>query len=191
MVISIKNIAIYCGSKSGVDDRFLLEAKALGTMLAEKNVTIIYGGAECGLMGALADSCIAAGGRVVGVIPDAINNEVGHSGLEKLYIEKDMHARKQKMFDLADAFIALPGGFGTFEELFEVLTWGQLGFHKKPVGILNTANYYDGFVSFIDHSVTQGFIKQKHRDMLLSSSDITSLLEMIQSYNPSFKDKWS
>lgn len=189
--MAIKSIAIYCGSKSGEDERFLCAANALGTMLATKNITIIYGGAECGLMGALADSCIAAGGDVIGVIPDSINNEVGHSGLEKLYIEKDMHARKQKMFNLADAFIALPGGFGTFEELFEVLTWGQLGFHTKPIGILNVGEYFDGLVTFVNHCVGQGFIKQRHRDMLLVADDIHDLLEKLSQYEPRFKGKWS
>ena len=186
----IKNICIYCGSKQGANEAYNAQAKLLGEYLASQSIGIIYGGAECGLMGTVADSAIAAGGKVIGVIPDSINNEVGHSGLEKLYIEKDMHARKQKMFELSDAFIALPGGFGTFEELFEILTWGQLGFHAKPVGILNTAKYYDGLITFVDSCLTNGFIKQKHRDMLLVESEIAPLIDKLHNYESSFKGKW-
>jgi uncharacterized protein (TIGR00730 family) len=162
----------------------------LGRALVQDNLELVYGGAEVGLMGEVANTVIAAGGVAIGVIPQAIAHRVSHRGLSKLYVVASMHERKQKMFDLSDACIALPGGFGTFEEITELLTWAQLGFHKKPCGLINVSGYFDLLLSFLDHAVAEGFMKQEHRDMLLVSEDPIELLKRFRTYAAPDVEKW-
>ena len=165
--------------------------KALASELVNRGITLVYGGGHVGLMGAAADAALAAGGNVVGVIPaDIADREVEHHGLTELHVVGSMHERKMKMFSLSDAMIALPGGLGTLEELFEVWTWNQLGFHSKPVGLLNVAGYYDHLLEFLDHMVAQRFVHPAHRDLLQVGSDVTGLLERLLAYQPVVVDKW-
>ena len=155
----IKSICVYCGSSSGADPDFAKHAGVLGRLLADKDLCLIYGGARVGLMGAVANAALNAGGKVTGVMPDfLVRKEVAHQALTELKIVKSMHERKTIMAELADAFIALPGGLGTLEELFEVLTWAQLRLHSKPCGLLNTNSYFDHLITFLDHSVSQGLL---------------------------------
>ncbi len=175
------NIAVYCGSSFGNNPEFANAAKALGKSLAEAKTGLVYGGGNVGLMGAIADAVLEAGGNVIGVIPKALEQrEVAHSNLTQLIIVPDMHTRKAKMIELADAFIVLPGGIGTLEELFEVWTWAQLGYHQKSVGLLNIAGYYDQLLEFLDMAVKVGFQKPIHRDFLLVETNPTALLERIR-----------
>ena len=150
----------------------------------------MFGGADVGLMGELARSALASGGRVTGVIPKSICDKVGFRGLTALHVVETMHERKQKMFELSDAFIGLPGGMGTLDEVFEVLTWAQLGLHSKPCGLLNTGGYFDGLLRFLDHSVVQRFLKQEHRAILLDDEAPASLLSKLRAYKPPRVEKW-
>ncbi len=163
----------------------------LGTLLAERGIGLVYGGAAVGLMGAVADATIAAGGTVTGVIPQAlVDREVAHAGLPDLRVVGSMHERKALMAELSDAFIALPGGIGTFEEIFEVWTWTQLGNHAKPCAVLNIEGFYDKLLGFLDHVVDEAFLKPVHRGMLLASSDPAALLDLIGSYQVPSETKW-
>ncbi|HMV19554.1 MAG TPA: TIGR00730 family Rossman fold protein, partial [Rhodocyclaceae bacterium] len=160
-------------------------AEFLGTTLAERGIELVYGGGNVGLMGVVADACLAAGGRVVGVIPRALLDwEVGHEGLTRLEVVDSMHTRKARMAELADGFIALPGGLGTFEELFEILTWAQLGFHAKPVGLLDTAGYYLPLLQMIERGVAEGFMKAENRGLLLAEDNLFALLRAMGQYHP-------
>lgn len=166
-------------------------AAALGGLLADRGVTLVYGGASVGLMGALADSALAAGGKVVGVIPQAlVDLEVAHHGLSELHVVSSMHERKARMADLAEAFIALPGGFGTIEELCEILTWGQLGLHRKPIVLLNVDSYFDALLGFFDHAVEERFVRPVHRQMILRASTPEAALESLRSYHAPLVEKW-
>jgi uncharacterized protein (TIGR00730 family) len=187
----MKRVCVYCGSSSGRMRNYGEMAKNLGNALANQNLDLVYGGADIGLMGELADAVLAAGGKAIGVIPESFANRVSHHGLTELHITASMHERKKMMFDLSDAFIALPGGLGTIEELMELLTWAQLGFHHKPCGILNVSGYFDYLLSFIDHATSEGFIKPEHRDMLLVSEEPAMLLERFRTYDPARIDKWN
>ena len=163
----------------------------LGTLLAERGIGLVYGGAAVGLMGAVADATIAAGGSVTGVIPQAlVDREVAHTGLPDLRVVNSMHERKALMAELSDAFIALPGGIGTFEEIFEVWTWTQLGSHAKPCAVLNIEGFYDKLLDFLDHVVDEAFLKPVHRGMLLAEADPTALLDLIVSYRVPSETKW-
>lgn len=176
----MKNICVFCASSSGSKPVYAETAKQLGHYLAEHNYRLIFGGGRVGLMGITADAVLEKGGEVYGVIPDFLDKkEVAHKGLTKLIIVSSMHERKTQMFDLSDGIIALPGGFGTLEELTEVLTWAQLGLHQKPIGILNVDGYYDHLVRLFDHMVSEGLLKKENRDMLLVSDSITELLTEI------------
>lgn len=173
-------ICVYCGSRNGHDDAYANLARELGRTLAERGVGLVYGGASIGMMGLVADAVMAGGGRVIGVIPESLQQkEVAHQGLTELLVTADMHERKRLMADRADAFIAMPGGLGTLEELFEILTWGQLRFHAKPVGLLNTRGFYDDLVRFLDGTVSEGFVHPRHRAMLNVADEPGALLDRL------------
>lgn len=186
----MKRICVYCGSSPGVNGTYGEAARRLGITLVQNNLELVYGGAEIGLMGEVANAVLRTGGKVIGVLPQAFAEKVSHRGLTELHIAGSMHERKQMMFDLSDAFIALPGGLGTIEELTELLTWAQLGFHNKPCGLLNIAGYFNSFLSFLDHAVSQGFIKPAHREMLFTAEEPGVLLELFRSYEPPQTEKW-
>ncbi len=186
----LSRICVYCGSNPGSKPEYLHAARALGSYLAQENIEIVYGGAGVGIMGAVASAAMENGGKVIGVIPEFFSDKVGHKSLTETHVVKTMHERKQLMFDLSDAFVALPGGVGTLEEIFEVLTWAQIGSHSKPCGLLNIEGYFDLLLNFLDHSVEQQFVKQEHRDMLLSASTHTKMLEIFRNYRPVQAEKW-
>lgn len=176
-------VCVFTGSRAGASEDYRDAAVALAKEIAARNITLVYGGGHVGLMGASADAALAAGGRVIGVIPEDIaDKEVEHTGLTELHVVASMHERKMKMFKLSDGMIAMPGGLGTLEELFEVWTWNQLGFHAKPVGLLNVGGYYDHLLQFLDHMVEQGFVQQLHRDLLLEDTDPARLLDRMAVY---------
>ena len=187
----MNSICVFCGSRPGTDPAYEVAARCLGQALAQANITLVYGGGNVGLMGVVADAALEAGGEVVGVIPEALmRREIGHPGLTKLHIVASMHERKAKMAELSDGFVALPGGTGTLEEFFEVLTWAQLGEHEKPCGLLDIAGYYGPLLAVFDHMVEKGFLKDHHREMLLLERDPTTLLERFARYEPPRVAKW-
>lgn len=190
--MSIKSIAVFCGSSPGHDPIYMETARELGQRLAHEQITLVYGGAQVGCMGAVADACLAANGKVVGVIPEKLKKvEIAHTGLTQLYVVKTMHERKAKMADLADGFVALPGGAGTLEEWFEVFTWAQLGYHHKPCGLLNVNGYFDPLIALLDHIVQQGFMKQAYREMIIIESTVDQLIDAFKAYTPQHAAKWS
>lgn len=187
----ISSICVYCGSSPGRNPAYLEAAHALAGALVQRGIRVVYGGARVGVMGALADAALAAGGHVTGVIPRALAvKEVAHDGLSELIVTESMHARKTVMAERSDACIALPGGIGTLEELFEAWTWTQLGFQRKPCGLLNVAGYFDGLIQFIEHSVSEGYLKPSHRDILLVDTDPDALIERLESFEPPPLPKW-
>jgi len=187
----MQRICVFCGSSPGFDPRFMAAASAFGQALAGRGIGLVYGGASVGLMGAVADAVMANGGDVIGVIPQAlVDKEVAHHGLKDLRIVASMHERKALMAELADGFVALPGGIGTFEELFEIWTWAQLGDIRKPCALLNVAGFYDGLTAFLDSVVTQGFMKPLHRDMLIVEDAAPALLDRLAAYQPPAQAKW-
>lgn len=176
--MSAIRICVYCGSSSGVSPQYQRIATELGQSLARQGIGLVYGGGSVGLMGTLADATLAAGGEVIGIIPQSLHDaEQAHSGLTRLEVVSDMHARKARMAQLADAFIALPGGIGTFEELFETWTWAQLGYHAKPIGLLDVAGFYQPLLQFLEHTLEQGFIRPSCRALLQVEQEISPLLE--------------
>lgn len=191
MTTPLTHICVYCGSNPGSKPEYAQAARDLGRNLAERGQTLVYGGGNVGLMGIVADAALEAGGQVVGIIPQAlVDKEVAHFGLTELVTVANMHERKLEMANRASAFIALPGGIGTLEELFEVWTWLQLGFHGKPIGLLNVAGYYDHLLRFIDHQVTERFLKPHQRDLLQVSTSPAALLDLLASQHPEPGDKW-
>lgn len=187
----MKSVCVFCGSNPGADAVYKKAAEAMGAELARRGLRLVYGGGRTGLMGALADAMIAAKAEVIGVIPhDLMRREVGHTGINDLRVVNSMHERKAMMAQLADAFVALPGGLGTLEELFEVWTWAQLGIHKKPVALLNVAGYYDPMIQFIEHAVAKEFVPQDHRDVLLVGDTPAKLLDDLANYQPPVTGKW-
>jgi uncharacterized protein (TIGR00730 family) len=187
----MRRIAIYCGSSRGNDPVFENAAVQLARYLVSEGIGIVYGGGNVGIMGIIADAALAAGGEVIGVIPESLlAKELGHQGCTELHITRSMHERKQLMVDLSDAFIALPGGFGTLDELFETLTWLQLGFHGKPVGLLNVAGFFDPLLTFLDHMTSAGFLKAEHRDCLLMNTAPAALLSSMKAFKPNTCGKW-
>ncbi|GGM73083.1 uncharacterized protein (TIGR00730 family) [Halarchaeum rubridurum] len=182
-------LCVYCGSSPGERPAYRAAAEALGRELATRDVTLVYGGGRVGLMGAVADATLAAGGEAHGVIPESLEaKEIAHEGLTDLDVVDSMHARKARMAELADGFVALPGGFGTLEEIVEVLTWAQLGFHEKPCGFLNVAGYYDDLAAFFNGQVAEGFVEAKHREMVTFADDVEALFEAYETYEaPSVK----
>lgn len=186
-----RRICIYCGSSDTVDERYRVAARATGRLLAERGIGVVYGGGRVGLMGEVANAALAAGGEVFGVIPDKLQQlELGHDGCTELFVVDSMHTRKMMMAQLSDAFIALPGGFGTMEEIFEATTWTQLNFHKKPVGLLNTDGFYDFLLAWITHAQGQGFIKDIHGDLLTAHEDPQTLLEALAGLEIPDLHKW-
>jgi uncharacterized protein (TIGR00730 family) len=184
-------IAIYCGSSRGLDPIYATAAAEMAAYLAKQSIGIVYGGGNVGIMGVIADAALAAGGEVIGVIPESLlAKELGHGGVTELHVTRTMHERKQKMVDLSDAFIALPGGFGTLDELFETLTWLQLGFHGKPIGLLNVAGFFDHLLTFLDHMSTTSFLKLEHRSSLITETDPEALLQAIRAFQPYTCEKW-
>lgn len=184
-------LCVYCGSSSGDRPVFAEAARSLGRALAERGIEVVYGGAHVGLMGILADATIAAGGRVIGVIPQQlVRKELAHTTLTALHVTPSMHARKSKMAELSEGFIALPGGIGTLEEIFEIWTWAQLGLHGRPCGLLNVDGYYDDLVRFLDHATERRFIRPEQRSMLLVDSDVERLLARFADYAPPPVEKW-
>ena len=181
----MQSVCVYCGSSPGTDPRFTEEAVRCGTLLAEQGLTLVYGGGRVGLMGAVADAALAAGGEVVGVMPaDLVAQEIAHTGLTDLHVVNSMHERKRKMAELADAFLCLPGGPGTFEEIFEQWTWALLGFHAKPCGFVNVEGYYDLMRATIQQMADKGFIAQPYVDMLVYADDTAAALDRFRAYDP-------
>ena len=186
----IKRICVFCGSSPGAHKDYALAAEKLGRMLAEKNIGLVYGGGSVGLMGIIARAALKHGGEVTGVIPEALARRgVGLKELKNLKIVPSMHERKALMAKLSDAFIAMPGGIGTLEEFFEVLTWTQLGIHTKPCALFNVRNYYGHMTDFLDHAVKEDFVEKEHRDMVIVEDDPEKLLESIAAFKPPTKDK--
>ncbi len=187
----MKRVCIYCGSSPGSLAEYSAAARRCGTVLAARNLTIVYGGGKVGLMGVVADAALAAGGEVIGVIPrNMIARDLAHEGLTSLIAVDSMHERKQKMADLSDAFIALPGGIGTMEELFEAFTWLQLDLHRKPVGLLNVCGFYAPLLEFLAHIQRERFLKQEHLDSLVVEADIETLLDKFARFDPQPLGKW-
>ncbi len=185
----MRSVCVFCGSRPGTDVAFA--ARSLVRTLAMRGMTLVYGGAHVGLMGTLADAALEAGGDVVGVMPRAlVEREISHTGLTKLHVVGSMHERKALMAELSEGFVALPGGTGTLEEFFEVLTWANLGEHRKPCGLLNVAGYYDPLLALFDHMVERGFLAEAHRAMVIVGSETTELLEAFSRYAPPSVPKW-
>ncbi|MEZ5384694.1 MAG: TIGR00730 family Rossman fold protein [Prosthecobacter sp.] len=187
----LRRICVYCGSSAGVDPAHRAAARELGAFLARSGIGLVYGGGNVGLMGAVADGALAEKGEVIGVIPRSLmEKELGHGGVTELRVVTSMHERKQMMVDLSDGFIALPGGFGTLDELFETLTWLQLSFHDKPVALLNVGGFFDGLIDFIAHMSRSGFLKPEHAQCVLVEADRGKLLAAMQSFRPPELGKW-
>lgn len=185
------SICVFCGSNGGADPAYLAAAEALGSGLAERGIRIVYGGGRVGMMGAVADAARAAGGEVIGVMPQQlVDLEIGHTGIDDLRIVSTMHERKALMAELSDAFVALPGGIGTLDELFEIYTWAQLGIHAKPLALLDVAGYYRPLVAFLDHAVEQRFVRPNTRDMLAVADDLDGVLAAFEGWRPASMHKW-
>ncbi len=187
----IRRICVFCGSSPGERPCYGAAARTLGELLAKRGLGLVYGGASIGLMGAVADAALAGGGEVIGVIPAALEaKEIAHPGLTRLEVVSSMHDRKARMSELADAFVALPGGMGTLEELSEILTWGQLGLHQKACGLLDVAGYWRPLVAFFDHAVQERFLRPQHRALLLVEDQPVALLDALAAYVPPTHEKW-
>jgi uncharacterized protein (TIGR00730 family) len=187
----MKRLCVYCGSSTGKSEDYTDAARALAETLIQCNIELVFGGSSTGTMGLLADAVLAGGGTVHGVIPRSLlEKEVAHPGLTEMHVVESMHARKAKMAMLSDGFIALPGGFGTLEEIIEILTWAQLQFHDKPCGLLNVNGYFNHLLSFLDHAEAEGFVRTAHRAMLLVSEKPGGLIRRFESYVPPAVDKW-
>jgi hypothetical protein len=187
----MKHICVFCGSYSGEEREYRAAAEAVGRGIVQRKMGLVYGGGHVGLMGTVADAAMAAGGPVIGVIPSALaQKELAHKGLTELIEVRTMHERKALMADRADAFLALPGGFGTMDELFEIITWAQLGFHRKPIALLNVKGFFDPLLAFIDHLAEEGFIKPEHRQVILVGTRADALLDTLMTYEPPLVDKW-
>ncbi len=192
----MKRICVFCGSNAGTNPLYRAAAERLGRLLAARGIELVYGAGNVGLMGIIADACLDAGGTVIGIIPEALMGKevagraVDHRALTRIEVVNSMHTRKARMAELADGFIALPGGFGTFEEFCEILTWGQLGFHVKPMGLLNVNGFYDPLLAMFDRAVADGFLRPQNRAMALADSKIESLLAQMESYRAEPVSKW-
>lgn len=190
-VVPFKSITVFCGSSMGNDPVYAEQAFLLGKTLAEQGIDLVYGGARVGIMGSVAEGALSEGGRVLGILPRFLQTrEIAHRGLTELKLVESMHERKKLMNDLADGFIALPGGFGTLEEFFETLTWGQLGLHQKPMGLLNIRSFFDPLCAQVQTMVDQGFLKAANRDMMLISETIDELLDRMSNFVPEGVPKW-
>lgn len=189
--MSIQSVCLFCGSNSGTRAAYTHAAQELGRTLAARAITLVYGGGNIGLMGEAADAALAAGGRVVGVIPGFLKEkEVAHHGLSELHVTQTMHERKALMEDLSGGFVALPGGFGTYDELFEMLTWGQLSVHSKPIGLLNVDGFFDPLLAMIRHGVAEGFVAEGNLQLFVVAATIDELLAKMNAYRPAPVNKW-
>jgi uncharacterized protein (TIGR00730 family) len=188
----MKTVCVYCGSSDKMNEAYLQSARQMGSSIAERGYTLAYGAGVTGMMGAVADGALAAGGEVIGVIPEIFTTPtLMHNGLSRLEVVANMHVRKKRLVEISDAFIALPGGYGTFEELFEVLTWAQIGLHQKPVGLLNTQHYFDPLLTTIEHARKEGFIYAEHRSLFVYDDRPDSLLDQLSHYQyPQGMEKW-
>ena len=187
----MKRVCVFAGSSSGRNPLYARAAQELGAVLASRHIGLVYGGARVGLMGAMADAVLAGGGEVVGVIPDSlVEKEVAHTGLTSLRVVRSMHERKALMAEMADAFVALPGGWGTLDEMFEILTWAQLRLHNKPCGLLNVQGYFDRLLSFLDLTMEQGFVRREYRALLSVADRPTALLDALAAQVPPTVEKW-
>ncbi|MFI5396053.1 MAG: TIGR00730 family Rossman fold protein [Candidatus Binatia bacterium] len=187
----MRRVCIFCGSNNGARSVYVDAARAMGTALARRRVGLVYGGGRVGLMGVVADAVMTGGGEVIGVIPEAlVAKEVAHEGLPDLRVVGSMHERKALMTELADAFVALPGGYGTLEEFCEVVTWAQLGLHRKPCGLLNVGGFYDRLLALFDHAVAEHFVRPAHRSLVLEERDPERLLDLLAGYQPLALEKW-
>lgn len=190
--MKMKSICVYCGSSAGAAPVYAQAARTLAREMVSDNIALVYGGGNVGLMGIIADEVLRLGGEATGVIPRALlDKEVGHLGLTRLHIVKDMHERKAMMADLSDGFIAMPGGIGTLEELFEVFTWSQLGLHDKPIGLLNVDGFYDGLLAFMQHIVTQRFLRPEQAELLLTDTTPAALVQRFKAYQSGSPNKWT
>lgn len=181
----MKRIAVYCGSATPADPVYIETARLVGRTLAQKGIGVVYGGGRLGLMGAVADSALEAGGEVIGVIPEAlVGSEVAHKGCTELHVVPGMHERKRMFTDLSDGFLTLPGGVGTMDELWEAISWAQLGYHAKPVGLLNAAGFYDQLIAFNAHMISVGFIREQHKGILIADDQLERLLTRMAMYEP-------
>jgi uncharacterized protein (TIGR00730 family) len=187
----MKSICVYCGSSMGASPDYAEGARQLAAQLVQNNIALVYGGGNVGLMGTIATEVIRLGGEVTGIIPKAlVDKELGHTALTRLHVVKDMHERKSMMASLSDGFIAMPGGMGTLEELFEILTWAQLGFHQKPVGLLNTNGFYDKLLEFTQHLVDESFVAKEQVDAIFSETNADTLIKRFKTYVPTYTGKW-
>ncbi len=187
----MKRICVFCGSNRGARSEYIEAAQTLGKALVKRNLSLVYGGGNVGLMGIIADAVLAEGGEAIGVIPQSlVDREVAHQSLTKMHIVNSMHERKALMADLSDAFIAMPGGMGTFDEFCEILTWAQLGIHQKPCGILNVENYFTPLLKMFDHSMNEGFLRDVHRELVIEAAEPETLLDLFENYQPQSVGKW-
>jgi uncharacterized protein (TIGR00730 family) len=187
----MKRICVFCGSSPGVRPQYLQAARETGLAIVERGLGLVYGGSNVGLMAEIADTVLDAGGEAIGVMPEALMaKELAHPRLTRLHIVKSMHERKTMMSELADAFVALPGGYGTFEEFCEIITWAQLGIHQKPCGLLNVCGYFNGLLALFDHAVQEQFLRPQNRGIVLDAADPATLLNMFESYQPVQVPKW-
>ena len=187
----MKRICVFCGSNRGVRSEYIEAAQDLGKVLVKRNLSLVYGGGNVGLMGVIADAVLAEGGEVIGVIPQSlVDREVAHQNLTKMHIVNSMHERKALMADLSDGFIAMPGGMGTFDEFCEILTWAQLGIHQKPCGILNVENYFTPLLRMFDHAMEEGFLRDTHRNLVIEATTPERLLDLFDDYQPKPVAKW-
>ncbi|HEX6909842.1 MAG TPA: TIGR00730 family Rossman fold protein [Longimicrobium sp.] len=187
----MQRICVFCGSSPGGRPDYAQAAREMGAALAERGIGLVYGGGRVGLMGIVADAVMQAGGEVIGVIPEALlRREVGHGAITDLRVVGSMHERKALMADLADGFVAMPGGYGTFEEFCEVITWSQLGIHPKPCGLLNVGGYYAPLLAMFDHAVAEGFVRPQHRELVLEETAPAPLLERMRAFEPPATEKW-
>lgn len=187
----MKRICVFCGSNSGSNPQYLQAAENVGEFLAHNQIELVYGGGRVGLMGKIAETVLANGGQVIGIIPEQLAaREVAYAGLTELFVVTSMHERKALMAELSDGFIALPGGFGTFEEFCEIVTWAQLGIHQKPCALLNVAGFYDSLIAMIDYSTSQNFIRPEHRSLVLVDDNIETLYQKMKNFEPPILEKW-
>lgn len=187
----MKSLCVYCGSSSGASPAYAVAARVLAAEMVKSGIALVYGGGKVGLMGVIADEIMRLGGNATGVIPQALlDKEVGHRGLSRLHVVKDMHERKAMMAELSDGFIAMPGGLGTLEELFEALTWAQLGLHEKPIGLLNVEGFYDGLIRFVQQLVEHGFVRAEQAALMMHESEVAALLRRFSSYVPAYRPQW-
>ena len=188
----MKSICVFCGSNYGNDMEYRQAARELGKFLANKKISLIYGGGKAGLMGEIADAVLSHKGHVIGIIPKFLKDmELAHENISELFIVDTMHTRKAKMYELADGFIVMPGGYGTYEELFEVLSWLQIGIHNKPIGLLNVNGFFDPLIKMLEHTVDKGFAKPENLKLIISAGNVATLYQLMENFKPNLVNKWT